>query len=71
MVMYSTAEAARKLGLSQDHVRLLARTGVLKSKKLGHDWIVLSLDYQRKRKAKVGGKALSKFVKQNLRARGS
>lgn len=66
--MYSTSEAARKLGLSQDHVRLLARSGVLKSKKLGHDWIVLSLDYQRKRKAKVSRKVLSKTVKQNVRS---
>jgi hypothetical protein len=52
MVIYSTKETAEKLGLSQDHVRLLVRTGVIKGKKLGHDWIVLSLNYQRKRKPK-------------------
>ncbi len=48
--MYSTKETAEKLGLSQDHVRLLARKGVIKAKKLGHDWVVLELDYERKRK---------------------
>lgn len=53
--MYSTSEAAEKLGLSQDHVRLLARTGVIEAKKLGHDWIVLNLDYKRKRRLKRTG----------------
>lgn len=50
--MYSTSEAAEKLGLSQDHVRLLARTGVIEAKKLGHDWVILSLDYNRQRRPK-------------------
>ena len=50
--MYSTKEAANKLGLSPDHVRLLARNGVIQAKKVGRDWVVLSLDYQRKRKPK-------------------
>ena len=54
--MYSTKEAAEKLGLSQDHVRLLARKGIIEAKRLGHDWVVLSLDYQRKRKPKGGTK---------------
>ena len=54
--MYSTKEAAEKLGLSQDHVRLLARKGVIKAKKLGHDWVVLELNYTRKRKPKGGQK---------------
>jgi CRP-like cAMP-binding protein len=52
--MYSTKEAADKLGLSQDHVRLLARTGKIKAKHLGHDWAVLELDYKRKRRRKAG-----------------
>jgi excisionase family DNA binding protein len=57
MPMYSTREAGEKLGLSQDHVRLLARKGVIEAKRVGRDWIVLSLDYKRKRrpKAKRGG----------------
>ena len=52
--MYSTKEAAERLGLSQDHVRLLARKGIIKAKKLGHDWVVLDLNYTRKRKPKGG-----------------
>jgi len=54
--MYSTKEAAEKLGLSQDHVRLLARKGIIPAKRLGHDWAILDLDYQRKRKPKGGKK---------------
>ncbi|MFC2035826.1 helix-turn-helix domain-containing protein [Chloroflexota bacterium] len=50
--MYSTEEAGKKLGLSQDHVRLLARKGVIKATKVGRDWVVLSLNYTRKRKPK-------------------
>ena len=50
--MYSTKEAAERLGLSQDHVRLLARKGVIKAKKLGHDWVVLDLEYKRRRRPK-------------------
>ena len=50
--MYSTKEAAEKLGLSQDHVKLLARTGVIKARKIGRDWIVLDLNYKRRRKPK-------------------
>jgi len=52
--MYSTKEAGEKLGLSQDHVRLLARKGLIKAKKLGHDWVVLDLNHFRKRKPKGG-----------------
>ena len=51
--MYSTKEAAQKMGLSQDHVGLLARKGIIEAKRLGHDWVVLSLDYARKRKPKA------------------
>jgi excisionase family DNA binding protein len=54
--MYSTGDAAKRLGLSQDHVRLLARTGAIKAKKLGRDWVVLDLNYTRKRKPKRSGK---------------
>jgi excisionase family DNA binding protein len=54
--MYSTKEAAEKLGLSHDHVRLLAKKGQIKAKKLGHDWVVLELNYQRKRRPKGGTK---------------
>jgi excisionase family DNA binding protein len=50
MNIYSTNEAAQKLGLSPDHVRRLVRDGEIKGKKLGHDWVVLDLSYKRKRK---------------------
>jgi excisionase family DNA binding protein len=53
MRIYSTNEAAQKLGLSPDHVRRLVRDGEIKGKKLGHDWVVLDLNYKRKRKPKV------------------
>ncbi|MBI4187058.1 MAG: hypothetical protein HY530_06085 [Chloroflexi bacterium] len=47
---------AKRLRLSQDHVRPLARKGLLKAQKLGHDWVVLDLNYTRKRKVKGGKK---------------
>ena len=50
--MYSTKETAEKLGLSQDHVKLLARKGIIKAKKIGRDWVVLDLNYVRERKVK-------------------
>jgi len=60
-MMYSTKEAAEKLRLSQDHVKLLARRGSIEAKKVGRDWVVLSLDYKRKRRPK--GKAKKTIVK--------
>jgi hypothetical protein len=50
--IYSVAEASQKLGISEQHVRYLLAKGDIKGKKLGHDWVVLSLDYKRKRKPK-------------------
>jgi excisionase family DNA binding protein len=52
--MYSTKEAAKKLGLSQAHVKLLARKGLIQAQKVGRDWIVLDLNYTRKRQPKGG-----------------
>jgi excisionase family DNA binding protein len=54
--MYSVKEAAEKLGISERHLRLLLKNGEVEGKKLGRDWVVLSLDYKRKRKPK-GGRA--------------
>jgi hypothetical protein len=48
--MYSVKEAANKIGISERHLRLLLKRGKVEGKKLGHDWVVLSLDYKRKRK---------------------
>jgi len=50
--MYSVKEAAQKLGISDGYCRWLLERGQIKGKKLGHDWVVLSLDYKRKRKPK-------------------
>lgn len=47
--MYSVREAAEKMGLSPQHLRLLLKQGKVEGKKLGHDWVVLSLDYKRRR----------------------
>jgi len=52
--MYSVKEASGKLGISDSHCRRLLESGQIKGKKLGHDWVVLSLDYRRKRKPKGG-----------------
>ena len=54
--MYSVKEAAQKIGLSEQHLRLLLKEGKIEGKKLGHDWVVLSLDYKRKRKLKGGNR---------------
>jgi len=54
--MYSVKEAALKMGISERHLRLLLEKGQIEGKKLGRDWVVLSLDYKRKRKPKGGNK---------------
>jgi excisionase family DNA binding protein len=51
-VVLSIREAAERLCISQQHTRYLLAKGEIKGKKLGHDWVVLSLDYKRKRKPK-------------------
>jgi excisionase family DNA binding protein len=54
-MIYSVKEAAQKLGISDGYCRWLLERGQIKGKKLGHDWVVLSLDYKRKRKPKQKG----------------
>jgi len=51
--MFSTKEAAQELGLSQDHVRRLLEQGKLTGKRIGNSWVVLKLDYKRKRRPKT------------------
>lgn len=51
--MYSVKEAAAKMGISVSQLKLLLKRGEIEGKKLGHDWVVLSLDYKRKRKPKT------------------
>lgn len=50
--MYSVREAATKMGISERHLRLLLERGEVEGKKLGRDWVVLGLDYKRRRKPK-------------------
>jgi hypothetical protein len=51
--MWSTKEAAAKIGLSQRHLRLLLERGEIEGKKLGHDWVVLALNYNRRRRPRT------------------
>ena len=48
--MYSVKEAAQKLGLDTSQVRRLLAKGDIKGVKLARDWVVLELNYERKRK---------------------
>jgi excisionase family DNA binding protein len=50
--MYSTKEAAQRLGLHDSQIRRLLQSGDIKGKKLGRDWVVLELNYKRKRNPK-------------------
>jgi len=50
--MYSVEEAAKVLGLDPSQVRRLLRSGEVKGKKLARDWVVLELNYTRKRRPK-------------------
>jgi hypothetical protein len=54
--MNSVFEAAEKLNLDPSQVRRLLRFGELKGKKWGRDWMVLELNYKRKRKMGGGRK---------------
>jgi excisionase family DNA binding protein len=51
--MYSVKQAAAQLGVTDRHVRLLLATGAISGRKLGHDWVVLSLEYERRRRPKT------------------
>jgi excisionase family DNA binding protein len=54
--MYTVTEAAKQLGLHTSQVRRLLAKGEIKGKKWGRDWMVLELDYKRKRKLGGGRK---------------
>ena len=47
--IYSVNEAAQKLGLDPSQIRRLLARGNIEGKKLGRDWVVLSLNYQKKK----------------------
>ena len=53
MTLYSVRETAERLGLSQNQVRYLLAKGDIDGQKIGRDWVVLSLDYKRKRRPKT------------------
>lgn len=53
--MHSVSEAAARLGVTDRHVRFLLKRGELSGRRLGHDWVVLSLEYERKRRPKRRG----------------
>ena len=50
--IYSVIDAAKRLKISDSHCRRLLEKGTIRGKKLGHDWVVLDLDYKRERKPK-------------------
>jgi hypothetical protein len=52
--MYSVKEATKIIRISESHLRLLLKRGEVKGKRLGRDWVVLDLNYKRKRKPKGG-----------------
>ena len=54
--MYIVKEAAPQMGISERHLRFLLQSGEVKGKKLGRDWVVLDLNYTRKRKLKRSAK---------------
>ena len=54
--VYSVNEAAQRLGLDPSQIRRLLAKGEIEGKKLGRDWVVLSLDYTRRRKTGGGRK---------------
>lgn len=49
---YSVRQTARQMGISQQHLRFLLKNGIVPGKKLGGMWLVQSLHYDRRRKAK-------------------
>jgi len=54
--IWGVKEAADKLSVSEQHLRLLLKKGEVKGKKLGGTWVVLDLSYTRKKKKKGGDK---------------
>ena len=54
--MYSVKETAQKLGLDPSQIRRLLAKGKIEGVKLARDWVVLELNYKRKRKPKGGKK---------------
>ena len=64
--IYSTNEAAERIGVSERQIRFLLMQGKLSGKKMGHDWIVFSLDYKRRRRPRGYRKAVKQKGKENI-----
>ena len=58
--MYGVKEAAIKLGISDRRVRKLLEEGRIKGKKLGRDWVVIDLNYTKKKPK--GGKKGRQYI---------
>ena len=54
MKIISTAEAARRLGVTANRVRVLIRSKRLKATKVGHDWLIDPKDLDAVKERKVG-----------------
>ena len=53
--MYSVRETANRLGISGQRVRQLLAEGRIKGKRIGRDWVVLSLAYTKKKRGRRKG----------------
>jgi excisionase family DNA binding protein len=56
IAMYSVKEASEQLGIDPSQIRRLIKAGKIKAKKVARDWVVLELDYKRRRKPGAGRK---------------
>ena len=56
MEIFTVKEAAQRLGLSQSQVKYLLSKGEIEGEKFGKVWMVMSLEYKRKRKPNGGKK---------------
>jgi excisionase family DNA binding protein len=54
MKIISTTEAARRLGVTANRVRVLIRTKRLKAIKVGHEWLIDPKDLDAVKERKVG-----------------
>jgi excisionase family DNA binding protein len=52
--LFTVKEAAEHLGLEESHIRRLLGQGKIDGERMGRDWIVYNLNYERKRKPKGG-----------------
>jgi len=50
--MWTVKQATKELGISEQRLRKLLLEGRIRGIKMGRDWIVLSLQYERLRKYK-------------------